>query len=455
MGYSRKLENLFKSKKIKIGDRITITRGKKKFQGMLLPKTELDDENSIVIKLDSGYNIGIKYQKGVRVKRSRTKEPKEIKKEAEFEFGKWHATLKKKMKFDPKKPTISILHTGGTLASRVDYRTGGVVSSFTPEDIVGMFPELVEMANIRSRLIRNMWSDDMRFSHYQLLAREVAKEIEKGCDGLIITHGTDTMHYTSAALSFMLQNLPIPVIIVGAQRSSDRPSSDAFLNLISAARFIVHSDYAGVAVCMHENISDNTCLILPGTKVRKMHTSRRDAFRPIDVTPIAIVSDKIKFIKRDFMKKGKRKLNLLTKMEEKVGILKIHTNMSPEIFDFYSKYKGVILEGTGLGHTPLHVVDKETKIHEKIKNSIEKLCKKSVVVMTSQTVYGRINMNVYDKGRDLQKLGVIPGGDMTSETAFIKLAWLLGNYGKKAKEMIGKNLVGEISDRTEMETFLV
>ncbi len=320
---------------------------------------------------------------------------------------------------------------------------------------MGMFPELVEMANIRSRLIRNMWSDDMRFSHYQLLAREVAKEIEKGCDGLIITHGTDTMHYTSAALSFMLQNLPIPVIIVGAQRSSDRPSSDAFLNLISAARFIVHSDYAGVAVCMHENISDNTCLILPGTKVRKMHTSRRDAFRPIDVTPIAIVSDKIKFIKRDFMKKGKRKLNLLTKMEEKVGILKIHTNMSPEIFDFYSKYKGVILEGTGLGHTPLHVVDKETKIHEKIKNSIEKLCKKSVVVMTSQTVYGRINMNVYDKGRDLQKLGVIPGGDMTSETAFIKLAWLLGNYGKKAKEMIGKNLVGEISDRTEMETFLV
>lgn len=455
MSYSRKLENMFKAKKIKIGDRIIIFRGKKKFEGMLLPRSELGDENSIVIKLDSGYNIGIRFFKGMRVKKSRSKEPKAIAKQAEFEFGKWHAHLKKKMKHDPKKPIVSILHMGGTVASRVDYKTGGVVASFTPEDIIGMFPELADIANIRSRMVRNMWSGDMRFAHYQVIAKEIAKEISKGVDGVIITHGTDTMHYTSAALSFMLQDLPIPVILVGAQRSSDRPSSDAFLNLVSAVKFIVNSDYAGVAVCMHENISDNTCLILPGTKFRKLHTSRRDAFRPINVTPIAIVGDKIRFVKRDFMKKAKRKLKLKTKMEDKVIIIRVHPNMHSDVIKFASKYKGVVLEGTGLGHAPVDKIDNFTEENQKILEEIRKLCRKSIVVMCSQAVYGRINMNVYNYGIKLQRAGVIPGEDMTPETCLVKLSWLLGNFPKKAREMVGKNLVGEISERTEMETFLV
>lgn len=264
--YSTAVQKAIKKARLKAGDRVHITKDKQAFEGLLLPRAELGDPDSVVIKLDNGYNIGIKYGKGVRIEHSKKAEPKEISAEAALELGRWKIQLKKKLQFDPKKPTIAILHTGGTIASRVDYRTGGVYPSFTTEDIVAMFPELTEMANIRSRLIQNMWSEDMRFGHYELIAQDVAKEIKAGANGVIITHGTDTLHYTAAALSFMLQNLPIPVILVGAQRSSDRPSSDAAVNLISAARFIAGSDFAGVAACSHSSSSDDECWILPGQR---------------------------------------------------------------------------------------------------------------------------------------------------------------------------------------------
>lgn len=450
--YSAAVRAALRKAKAGSGDMVKVTRGKTVFEGLLLPRPEAGDSDCIVLKLASGYNVGIKSGKGANIERIR---PDMRSLEKALGLERWRATLKKRMRFDPGKPTIAILHTGGTIASRVDYRTGAVVSAFTPEDIVGMFPELTELANIKSRLIRNMWSEDLRFGHYQLIAKEVAKEIGAGVDGIIITHGTDTLHYTSAALSFMLQNLPVPVILVGAQRSSDRPSSDAGMNLICAANFITKSDFAGIAVCSHADSPDKTALILPGTKVRKMHASRRDTFRPINTGPIATVdymTGKIRFLKTDYLKRDKdRKLRLATKMEERVGMLYIHPAMRPEIFDFFikAKYRGLVLAGTGLGHMPLNVIDVLTKPHAKIKAAMQKLAKNCVVVMAPQTIYGRIDMNVYSTGRDLLRLGVIPGEDMTPETAFVKLAWLLGNYPRiRVEGLMRKNLVGEINERT-------
>ncbi len=420
-----------------MGDLVEIKTESEILEGKFIPSQKKD---IITIKLSSGYNIGIDKKKIKSIKV--IKQHKEKKEEL------------KKIKSNKQLPTIAILHTGGTISSHVSYETGAVSAKFTPEEIMSMFPEIRKFANIKSKLIRNMWSDDMRFAHYNIIAKEIQKEIKEKVDGIIITHGTDTLHYTSAALSFILEDLSIPVILVGAQRSSDRGSSDAALNLINATYFISKTDFAGVAICMHENNSDENCLILPALKTRKMHTSRRDAFKPINSTPIAKVNfreNKINFFKK-YNKKNNKTLNLkLFKEDLKVAILKIHTNMYPEQFLAYKNYKGLVIEGTGLGHTPGDVIDNQTKTHKKIIDALKTLINSgTIVVMSSQTIFGRIDMNVYSKGRNLKEIGIIGNySDMTPETTFIKLAWLLSNYKKdEVKKLITKNIRGEISKRS-------
>jgi len=357
-------------------------------------------------------------------------------------------------------PTISILHTGGTIASKVDYKTGAVTARFTPEEILSMFPELKDIANIRSRLITNMFSEDMRFAHYNLIANEIAKEIKKGVDGIIVTHGTDTMHYTAAALAFILENLPIPVILVGAQRSSDRPSSDAADNLISAAIFIANSNFAEVAICMHKSQDDETCFILPATKTRKMHTSRRDTFRPINCLPFATINTKTKnitLIRTNYKKRENKKLIIKPIKENiKVAILKAYPNLTADILNKFKGYDGLVIEGTGLGHISINETDKYTKENTKIFLTLKDLAKKTIIVMAPQTIYGRLQMDVYSTGRRLQEIGILGNfSDMTPETTYIKLAWLLSNYKKEdVKELICKNLRGELSERIEDNTFL-
>ncbi len=422
----------------KPGDTVKVKTGKEEHTGILMPNEETD---SVVIKLDSGYNIGIS--------------KKNVKKiELVKKYSKKDGPGKKPARHDKKKPTIFILHTGGTIASKVDYGTGGVIARFSPQELISMFPELDSIVNIESKLISNMWSDDMRFCHYSLMAKEVKKAIDKGADGIIITHGTDTIGYTAAALSFMLEDLPVPVILVGAQRSSDRGSSDAAMNLICAAYFIAKTDFADVAVCMHETEDDNNCLVLPGTKTRKLHSSRRDAFRAVNDKPIARINYDTKKVDllTEYRKKSKRSsLKVKDKMEDKVAILKVHTNMFPKQFEFYKneKYKGLVIEGTGLGHAPVGAPDELSSVHRKNLKAIQGLVDSGcIVVMTSQTIFGRVHMHVYNNGIYLAGAGVISGSDMLAETAFVKLAWLLGNYPKeKAKELMGKNLRGEINER--------
>jgi len=274
----------------KAGDRVKVITSDEIREGILMPNEETD---SVVIKLDNGYNVGIDRKS---VKEIKIVEKYKAKEEA----------AKKEIKKDSKKPTIAILHTGGTIASKVDYRTGGVVARFSPEEILEMFPELNDIANIKSELISNMFSEDIRFKHYSLMCKAIKEEVKKDIDGIILTHGTDTLGYSSAALSFALENINIPVILVGSQRSSDRGSSDAAVNLICAAQFIAKTDFVGVAMCMHESTGDNNCLIMPACKTRKLHTSRRDAFKVVNDKAIARINfetRKIDFIK-DYNKKS-------------------------------------------------------------------------------------------------------------------------------------------------------
>lgn len=428
--------------KPKAGDYVEIQTKDELIKGILMPQ----EGKTLVVKLDNGYNMGIdnKNIKGIKVVKKTKKQKEKI------------------VKIKQKKglPNIVVLHTGGTIASKVDYETGAVTSKFSPEELLAMFPELRKFANIDSRLLRNMASDDMRFAHYNLMAKEIQKEIKKGADGIIITHGTDTLHYTAAALAFILEDLPIPVLLVGAQRSSDRGSSDAAQNFINAAYFISKSDFGEVGICMHENLNDDYVSILPATKTRKMHTSRRDTFKAINIKPWARVNhkeNKIKFLKKDYVKKDKkRKLTLkLIKENLKIGILKVHTNMYASEFLAFKGFDGLILEGTGLGHAPISTMDEFTKEHSKIRLAIKQLCKKTIVCMAPQTIFGRLDMNVYAPGREIQEIGVLGNyADMTPETTFIKLAWLLSNHKKDVKKLIIKNLRGEISERIEQDTFL-
>ena len=411
-----------------IGDKVRVETKDNFFEGVLMPSS-----GNIVVKLSSGYNVGL--------------DKKEIKNVKVLEKHKDKISKSLKLETSKGKKNITILHTGGTIASKVDYETGAVIARYTPEEIVTQFPELNELANINSRLISNMFSEDMRFSNYNTLAKEIEKEIKNGTDGIVITHGTDTLHYTSAALSFILDGLNIPVILVGAQRSSDRGSSDAAMNLICAVEFILKTEFAEVGVCMHKVSSDDICWLLPGLKCRKLHSSRRDAFRPVNAKQYAEINYNTKFVQiidNSFRPREKRELKLKLFKEVKVGILKSKPNMFVDELKIYSKYDGLILEGTGLGHMPIdqHAENKE------IFNELKKLAKKIPVVMTTQTLFGRVNMNVYSNGKVLKDIGILGDQlDLSAETAYIKLAWLLSNHPEHARIMMHENLRGELNNR--------
>ncbi len=437
-----------KNSKAKEGDTIELKTLEEKYVGILMPQGK--NREVIVIKLKSGYNIGID--------KKRIKEIKILEKHKEVV-----QKPKKEIKFKKGLKTISILHLGGTISSAVDYKTGGVEAKFSPEEMISLFPEIENIANIKSRFVRQMMSEDMRFAHYNLMAKEIEKEVKEGVDGIIITHGTDTLHYTSAALAFILEDLPIPVILIGSQRSSDRGSSDAAMNLICAAKFIVNSDFGDVAICMHKDMEDKKCLILPATKTRKMHTSRRDAFRPINTKPWAEIdydTGRVSFLNKDHKKRDNEKVLKIKPIKEKlkIGLIKSHVNMFAREFEAYDGFDGLVIEGTGLGHIPNVCTDEYTKESERILKAVKKLVQKgTIVVMAPQTIYGRLQMNVYTALRRIQEAGVLGNGsDMTPETTFIKLAWLMSNYKKEEiKDLITKDFRGEISVKISGDEFLV
>lgn len=431
------------------GELVRVTYQNESLEGILLPSFEKD---VILLKLKNGYNMGFP-EKEVRI---------EVVKKA----GPPAPQKPSPVIINPALPTIAILHTGGTIASRVDYRTGAVTSAFSPSELLALFPELGNIANIESELISQMWSDELRFPHFALIAQRIEAQVKKGVKGIIIGMGTDNLAVAAAALAFIVEQSPIPILLVGAQRSSDRGSSDAAMNLICAAEFIKQTDFTGVAICMHGSSSDDFCHILPATKTAKLHTSRRNAFQAVNDELIATVDYKTRIVTPLIISLvtslkaipfSPRELIIKPKMEEKVGLLKIHINMFPEQFSFFKGWKGLIIEGTGLGHTPGQVPNHEAEIHRKIYPAIKEVIDSGcVVVMTSQCLFGRVNMNVYDKGRDLLKFGVISGGDMLPNTAFIKLAWLLGNYPKKEVEkLILENLRGEINERLKYDEKIV
>lgn len=442
---------------ISLGDTLKLTTSDNEFTGILMPRLESADENHIIIKLKNGYNIGIELTKIETISKIMQDSNQTISSvptaipppssivqpPIEKEDGKEGKRLDEEDKLIPK---IALISTGGTIASKVDYRTGGVHAALSASDLYASIPELGNYASVDTEVLLNEYSENLRPEHWSLIANKVAEKVKSGrYRGIIISHGTDTMHYTASALSFALQNLPIPIVLVGAQRSSDRPSSDAALNLIGGIVFAIKSDYSGVFVAMHASSSDDVIACHVGTRVRKNHTSRRDAFESIDVVPIALVKGDIVEMQQCEIKLQKRSSsndNFVVKpdYDGRVILLKYHPGFDPELITHAAVdagYKVIIFEGTGLGH-----ISKEC--FPQIKKAIEFGL---MVFMTSQCVWGRVRMTVYDTGRDLLNIGVIPLSDMIAETAIVKAMWVLANSKDKesAKKMMQENIANEIS----------
>ena len=431
MSYSNTLSKTLESLGATEGARLSVVKDGRTSVGTLMPHHEFSDPDVVILKMKSGYNVGIKVDADTKIE-VLDMPAERVRKDAEIEFKKGL-------------PKLVLIGTGGTIASYVDYRTGAVHPALSTSDMVNAVPEIRDIANIDARVLFSIFSENMDIEHWQGLAQAVVEEINNGADGIIIPHGTDTMGYTAAALSFMLGDVPKPVVLVGAQRSSDRPSSDASSNLMACARFCTKANRAGVYVVMHDTSGDDSFAVHIGPRVRKMHTSRRDAFHSINAAPIAHLDKDGKMqVTIDGPEVSDAKAEAKTDMERSCVLLQYYPGMNPEIFeDIFMKSKGIVISGSGLGHVNSNMVP-----------LIRKACDNgAVVVMTSQCLNGRTNLNVYNTGRDMLAAGAITVLDMLPETAYVKLMWALANTSsvEEAKKLMQTPLAGEMSDRRTID----
>ncbi len=442
-GYSEKLADIMAKAGVKPGDRVKIVREDGlEIEGILMPRYEVIQRDVIIVKLDNGYNIGIRAD--------RIKQLEKVEGFVKISEPGAPAPLLEDVKQEEQRK-VYVIGTGGTIASRIDYETGAVKPYIDAEELIRAIPEAVRYAKIDAEELYSVFSEDIKPKHWETLITRISKLIEEGYDGIVIAHGTDTMGYTAAALSFAFHNgLPVPVVLVGAQRSSDRPSSDSAFNFTSAVLVASHAPFAEVVVVMHGTISDEYALVHRGTRVRKMHSSRRDAFQSINSLPLAKVwpeTGKIELLTSNFRKRKEQELVVENGFDKKVALIKHFPGATSEIIDLLvdKGFHGIVIEGTGFGH-----VDQESV------KSIERATEQGIpVVIATQTIFGRVNLNVYSTGRKMLKAGAIPADDMIPETAYVKLAWVLArtrDLGEVRRFML-TNLAGEIGERQSIRYY--
>jgi len=404
---------------LETGDRVECTYGGTRLNGTYIT----DRDGKAVIKLDSGYNIGVG-----RTNCRFLERPALIKRTGES------------MVQDETLPSLSIISTGGTIASRIDYRTGAVTSQFDADDILRAIPGLSGIARYKTTQLYTILSENMTPAIWQELAAAVYKEINNGAEGVIVTHGTDTMSFSSAAVSFMVDT-PVPVIFVGSQRSADRPSSDNTMNALCSATAAV-SQFGEVAVVMHASTSDDRCAIHRATRVRKMHTSRRDAFQSIGIPPLGYVdypSLKV-HLSAGAVRRGSCEPAIRPALDESCRLLYFYPGMPPSALPEPGEIHGLVLAGTGLGHVSTDWIPDLRLLAEG----------GTVIMMTSQCLNGRVCDRVYDTGRDLLKIGVIEGADTLPEVALVKMMWVLGNEKdpEKQRSILSSSVKGECMRRS-------
>jgi glutamyl-tRNA(Gln) amidotransferase subunit D len=443
-GYIGLSNDLLTKAGAKIGDHIRLElkrhEGQEVVEGLLMPRYHTRKEQEyVVVKLKTGYNVGVRIDSSTKISvLGKGQSP--------------HFTRPTPPPQKPNLPKVSIVSTGGTIASKVDYQTGAVKPALDAEDLYSVVPELADLADIQANVLFSLFSENIGPQQWPKIAEFVSEQTRKGADGVVIAHGTDTLAYTAAALSFSLVNLPIPVVLVGSQRSSDRPSSDAASNLVAATAVAGQAPFAEVVVAMHDWISDEKVAVHRGTKVRKCHTSRRDAFRSVNAKPLAhydLIHRTLELNTGDYRPRRKdENVTLQSQFDPNVALIKFHPGISAGIIDWATAagIKGIVLEGSGLGH-----------VGEALYASIERAVSNHIVVaMCSQCIWGRVHMNVYSTGRELLRMGVHPLGDMLPETALVKMMWAFGHEKdpEKVKDIMSTPVANELSPRRELEELI-
>jgi glutamyl-tRNA(Gln) amidotransferase subunit D len=437
-GYRDPTLTLLQSHDAKVWSQVVLHTSRGDFSGLILPRSETADAEHVVLKLVTGYNIGIHHGtiRDITIKG---------RKEAHYQIP------EKAFPYDPVKPRVKLFGTGGTIASRLDYRTGAVIPAFSPGELYGSVPELADICNLETEKLYGVFSENMGPEQWIGTAEAIAGEIEKGVAGIVVGHGTDTMHHTAAALSFMLQDLPVPVVMVGSQRSSDRPSSDAAINLINATRTAATSDIAEVMVCMFGPTSDQYGLLHRGTRVRKMHSSYRSTFRTLSDIPLGkIDANGVTPFRKDYNhRREDKRVTLNTAFDDRVTIVYYYPAMKPDIIDSLvaNGYRGIVIAGTGLGHVNKPLYPALRRAHEA----------GVAMFMTVQTLWGFVQMYVYETGREIMELGVVPAANMLPEVAYVKLGWALGQTDDLAEveRIMLAPVNGEITDREPHNGYLV
>ncbi|MBT60985.1 MAG: Glu-tRNA(Gln) amidotransferase GatDE subunit D [Euryarchaeota archaeon] len=364
-------------------------------------------------------------------------------------------------------PRIRILHTGGTIASKVDYSTGAVVARFEPEELIASLPELTRIASIEAVKLGNMFSDDIRPQHWNAIADASKKAFDDGCVGVVVTHGTDTLHITAAALSFAWAGKgcapPGRIAMVGSQRSSDRGSSDATENLLSAVHWAAHGPAPvggagdGVVVIMHASNNDGECAVYPGTGVRKVHSTRRDAFQPVNCEALAsvvfdknqpriVLSDSYQTMRDS--QPSREIAQRPSKYETGIRIAQfiagpwLHSEEIEAIVQ--TGVQAIVIQGTGLGHLPIDDPEKDAPENTKVWRALTRCVNREIpIVVTNQCINGPVDMNVYSKGRKQLEMGLLGHGSVTApDTVVVKVHWALSNSMKVA-DAVASNLCGE------------
>ncbi len=438
-GYRGPCLDLMKRFDVPVWSEVVARTSRGDFEGLVLPRSETSDAEHLVLKLVSGYNVGLRYDTIRELEKRGHKEA--LYKIPEKEFP-----------VNPEYPRVKLLGTGGTIASRLDYRTGAVIPAFSPGELYGSVPELADICNLETEKLFGVFSENMGPEQYMVLAEKAGEAITDGYDGIVIGHGTDTMHHTAAALSFMVQRPAVPIVMVGSQRSSDRPSSDAAQNLINATWAAARGPIAEVLVCMFGPTSDRYNLLHRGTRVRKMHSSYRSTFRTLGDIPLAMVEEgNFTPLKGDYqVRRDDRHVEVHAVFDERVSLLYYYPGMHADVLDCLidKGYKGIIIAGTGLGH-----------VNRKTYPALERARDEGVqVYMTLQTLWGFVQMHVYETGREILGLGVVPLENMLPEVAYIKLGWALGMYPDDPDAVRGLMtdvIAGETTDREPHDGYLV
>ena len=437
-GYRSPTLDLLQKHSTPVWSEVTLHTSRGDFSGLVLPRSETADADHIVLKLVTGYNIGVRHDTVTDI----TVRGRKV---AHYQIP------EKEFPVDPKKPRVKLFGTGGTIASRLDYRTGAVIPAFSPGELYGSVPELADICNMETEKLYGVFSENMGPEEWMGTARAIAAEIEKGIAGIVVGHGTDTMHHTAAALSFMLQDSPVPIVMVGSQRSSDRPSSDAAINLINSTRTAATSDIAEVMVCMFGPTSDRYGLLHRGTRVRKMHSSYRSTFRTLSDIPLGRIDENgVSPFRDDYnRRRDDKNIKLTAVFDDRVSLVYYYPNMKPDIIDSLvdNGYKGIVIAGTGLGH-----------VNKPLYPALDRARAAGVhIFMTVQTLWGYVQMYVYETGREIMELGVIPAANMLPEVAYVKLGWVLGQTHDQAEveRLMLSPVNGETTEREPHNGYLV